>query len=96
MGTLVVIAPAVLIPVLSVWVIVLVLSGFVGLSTMSAAIAAPVYLAVTRLPDGQPVFIYCVVMAAYIVFSHRSNIRRMRAGTENRVSRAMLFGKRHA
>ena len=95
-GTLIVIAPAVLIPVLSVWVIVLVVSGFVGLSTMSAAIAAPVYLAVTRLPDGQPVFIYCVVMAAYIVFSHRSNIRRMRAGTENRVSRAMLFGKRHA
>lgn len=95
-GTLIVIAPAVLIPVLSVWAVVLVLSGFVGLSTMCAAISAPVYLAVTQLPDGQPVFIYCLVMAAYIVFCHRSNIQRMREGTENRVTRAMLFGKRHA
>ncbi len=95
-GTLIVIAPAVLIPVLSVWVVVLILSGFVGLSTMSAAIAAPVYLGVTQLPDGQPVFIYCLLMAAYIVYCHRSNIQRMREGTENRVTRAMLFGKRHA
>jgi glycerol-3-phosphate acyltransferase PlsY len=95
-GTLVVIAPAILVPVLATWVVVLALSGFVGLSTMCAGIAAPAYLAITRLPDGQPEFIYCVAMAAYIVFCHRSNIARMRAGTENRVTRAMLFGKRHA
>ena len=95
-GTLVVIDPAVLVPVLATWVVVLVLSGFVGLSTMSAGVAAPVYLALTELPDAQPVFIYCVSMAAYIVFCHRSNIARMRAGTENRVTRAMLFGNRHA
>ena len=81
---------------LSVWVVVLILSGFVGLSTMSAAIAAPVYVAATQLPEGQPVFIYCLLMAAYIVYCHRSNIQRMREGTENRVTRAMLFGKRHA
>ncbi len=90
-GTLAVLAPVLLIPVLLVWSAVLVISGYVGLSTMIAAISAPAYLAWTRLPEDQPVFIYCVVMAAYIVFCHRSNISRMRAGTESRNSKVMLF-----
>ena len=77
--------------VVLVWVIALTLSGFVGLSTICAGIAAPLYLAFTRLPEDQPLFIYCATMALYLVFSHRSNIQRMRSGTENRVTRAMLF-----
>lgn len=90
-GTLSVLAPPVIVPVLLVWVIALTLSGFVGLSTICAGIAAPLYLAFTRLPEDQPLFIYCATMALYLVFSHRSNIQRMRSGTENRVTRAMLF-----
>jgi len=92
-GTLIVLAPVLLVPVLLVWAAVLVTSGYVGLSTMSAGMSAPIYLAVTRLPGDQPLFIYCAAMAAYLVFSHRSNIARMRAGTENRMARAMLFRK---
>ena len=90
-GTLIVMSPMLIFPVLVAWSMVLVLTGYVGLSTMCAGIAAPLWLALTRLPEGQPLFIYCVAMAAYLVFSHRSNIRRMRAGTENRMTRAMLF-----
>jgi glycerol-3-phosphate acyltransferase PlsY len=78
-------------PVLIAWIVVLVISGFVGLATMSAGVTAPIIILVTRLPEDQPVFIYCVAMAMYLVFSHRSNIQRMRDGTENRVTRAMLF-----
>jgi len=90
-GTLIVLSPVLLFPVLTTWAIVFVLSGFVGLSTMCAGMAAPVFLAVTRLPEDQPLFIYCAAMALYLVFSHRSNISRMRSGTENRVTKAMLF-----
>lgn len=93
-GTFLVLSPSVLIPVLLVWLLVLVGSGYVGLSTMSAAVTAPLFLGLSRLPEDQPVFIYATMMAAYIVFSHRSNIRRMRAGTENRLTRAMLFRRR--
>jgi len=92
-GTLIVLAPDIVMPVLLVWVFVLIISGFVGLSTMMAGVSAPVYLAMTRLPDDQPLFIYCVVLAVYILFSHRSNMQRMHQGTENRVARAMLFRK---
>ena len=90
-GTLIVLAPVVLLPLFMTWAFVVALSGFVGLATMSAAVALPVWLAVTRLPDDQPLFIYCVVVAGCIVYWHRSNIERMRAGTENRNEKLMLL-----
>ena len=93
-GTLIVLAPFLLLPVLAVWVLVLVLTGFVGLSTMVAAFSAPVVLALVRLPDDQPIFIYCTVMAMYIVFSHRSNLSRMRNGKETKLTRAMIFRRK--
>jgi len=90
-GTLLILAPVLIVPVLLVWAWVLVLSGFVGLATMIAAISAPIYLAVMRLPSEQPLFIYCVVLALYIGFTHRTNIRRMMDGTEARNQQLMLF-----
>ena len=93
-GTLIVLAPALLLPVLGIWGLVLILSGYVGLSTMCAAVTAPIVLAITELPGNQPLFIYAVGMAIYLVFSHRSNIQRMKAGEENRLTRAMLFRSR--
>lgn len=92
-GTLIVLAPSLILPLLLVWAWVLTLFGYVGLATMAAGLTAPLYLAATRLPDEQPLFIYCSVLALYLIFSHRSNIQRMRAGTEFRNSRLMLFRK---
>ena len=90
-GTLIILAPDLILPVLLVWGIVLTSFGFVGLATITAGLAAPIYLAATRLPEDQPLFIYCVTMALYIIFSHRSNLQRMRDGTESRQTRLMLF-----
>jgi glycerol-3-phosphate acyltransferase PlsY len=92
-GTLLALAPVLLWPVLLTWIAVVALSGYVGLSTMMAGFSAPAYLAVTRLPEDQPLFIYCLAMAAYLVFCHRSNIARMVAGTENRMTRTMFSSK---
>jgi glycerol-3-phosphate acyltransferase PlsY len=92
-GTLAVLEPILLVPVLLVWAWMLALFGYVGLATMSAGVFAPLYLAVTRLPQEQPLFIYSALLSLYLLFSHRSNIRRMLAGTEHRNSRLMLFGK---
>jgi glycerol-3-phosphate acyltransferase PlsY len=93
-GTLIVLDPPLIIPVILMWAWILVLSGYVGLSTMIAGASAPVYLAVTRLPDDQPLFIYCAALALYIVFTHRSNIRRMIDGNEARNAQLMLFRRR--
>lgn len=95
-GTIAVLSPWLLVPILLVWAWVLVLFGYVGLATMCGGASAPLYLAMTRLPDDQPLFIYCTLLALYLVFSHRSNIRRMLNGTEHRNDRLMVFRKRRS
>ena len=95
-GTLLVVAPTLILPLLSVWSIVLILSGFVGLATMSAAVSLPLWIALTRLPADQPLFIYCAVIAGFIIYWHRSNLQRMRAGIENRNNRVMLFSRQRS
>ncbi len=93
-GTLLVLTPTLVIGVAFVWAWVLVLSGFVGLATMTAAIGLPVYLALAVLPDEQPLFIYATVMAMCIVFWHRSNMARMRDGTEHQNTGFMIFRRK--
>jgi acyl phosphate:glycerol-3-phosphate acyltransferase len=94
MGTLIILAPGLIIPVVLIWAWVLILSGYVGLSTMVAGVSAPIYLAATQLPSDQPLFIYCAGLALYMIFTHRSNIRRMMEGTESRNTQLMLFRRR--
>ncbi len=48
-GTLVILGPGVIFPVLIVWALALVYSGYVGLATMLAGLSAPIYLALKRL-----------------------------------------------
>ena len=89
-GTLVILAPKLIIGVLLVWGSVLVMSGYVGLATMAAASVLPVWLAFTRLPNDQPLFIYLAAMAMFVIYWHRANIQRMRDGVEHRNVRLML------
>lgn len=95
-GTLIVLAPTLIVGVIFVWALMVVLTGYVGLATMTAASMLPLWLGFTRFPDDQPLLIYTAVMAMCIIFWHRSNIQRMRAGNENRNYKFMLFSsKRH-
>ncbi len=93
-GAISVLAPALLVPLIVIWISVISLTGFVGLATMVTAWSAPVFIAVAWLPDALPLLIFSATMAAFMVFTHRSNISRMRAGNENRNERLMLFRRR--
>jgi glycerol-3-phosphate acyltransferase PlsY len=90
-GTFLVLSPELLLPVLLAWAIVLTSFGYVGCATIAATITAPIFIAATRFPDDQPLFIYCVTMVLMIIFTHRSNLQRMRDGSESRQVRLMLF-----
>ena len=92
-GTLFILAPTLIIVVLLAFASVLIVTGYVGLATMTAATSLPVWLAITRLPADQPLFIFSAVMALFIIYCHRSNIERLRNGTENRITKVMLFAK---
>lgn len=90
-GTFLVLSPELLLPVLLAWAIVLTSFGYVGFATIAATITAPIFIAATRFPDDQPLFIYGVTMVLMIIFTHRSNLQRMRDGSESRQVRLMLF-----
>lgn len=82
-----------LLPMLLTWFVAVVLFGFVGLASMLAAASIPVYVALTGLEPGLSLTTFGVVATAIIVFTHRSNIARMRARTEPRAKRLWLFGR---
>ena len=92
LGVLLMLAWPALILALVVWALALMLSGYVGLSTILAACSVPVY-ALLAHGDGfaSPLFWFGLVMALFILFTHRGNIQRLMAGTENRFRRAMLL-----
>ncbi|MEO0420800.1 MAG: glycerol-3-phosphate 1-O-acyltransferase PlsY [Pseudomonadota bacterium] len=87
-------AAVVVIPVLLVWLLCLVLSGFVGLSTMVAAASAA--LAVWVLQPGpapDALVVFALAMALLLVYTHRSNLARMLRGVEDRKHAIMLFAR---
>lgn len=95
-GTLVVLGPKLIIGALLVWAWILVVTGYVGLATMIAAVAIAAYLGFTLTLEQQPLFIYCVLMAMCIIFWHRSNIRRMRDGTEHKNTQLMFLHRKRS
>ncbi len=90
-GALLAIGPALTLPALAVWLLVVTTTGYVGLGTMLAAGVLPLWVAATGLAGRVPLFWFLVVLALFIVYTHRENIRRLREGRENRLERAMLW-----
>ena len=84
-----------LVPMLVSWFAVLVLSGYVSLATMLSGVALVVAVYVLE-PNNVPLLSFCVAVTVFVVYTHRGNIARMRAGQENRVRRLWLFRSRAA
>lgn len=87
-GVLCVVQPLALAPMLLTWLLVLTLTGWVGLATMLAGISlVPVFL---WLQAGPAQLVFAIAVALFLLFTHRSNLRKMRLGSEYRFERAML------
>jgi glycerol-3-phosphate acyltransferase PlsY len=82
-----------LLPLLISWLLVVVLTGYIGLAAILSGIAMVIYVVVFE-PNHAPLLVFCMSVAAFIVFTHRSNIARMRAGQETRARRLWLFRSR--
>jgi glycerol-3-phosphate acyltransferase PlsY len=73
----------------AVWALLVWVTGYVSLGSMFGAAAFPLAAWLLQ-PDDQYVILGGLVLAAFIVFNHRGNIRRLLEGREAR------FGHRHA
>ena len=80
----------------SVWLFVLVLTGYVGLSTILAGISFPMVIYAENWMGGlnSTIGSFSIIMALFLIFTHRSNIGRMLQGNENRFEKVMVFKKK--
>lgn len=86
-GVLIAVAPLAAGVGLSTWLLVLLISRRVSVASMAAALSVPVAGFVAMRP-APPVMTFLVLMALFVVWAHRSNIRRLRAGEEPTIHEA--------
>lgn len=92
-GVLAVLLPGSLAFGAAVWVAVLVASGYVGLATILGMLAvAAASFFVASVSDAGHMFV--IVASLIIIYTHRGNIARMRAGNENRFEGARFWRRR--
>jgi glycerol-3-phosphate acyltransferase PlsY len=91
-GVMLVIEPWLLLPVFSTWVLVLLITGYVGLATVLAGFS----LVPAAWFLGSPsLLIFTVLIAMFLLFTHRGNIRKLRDGTEYRFNTPQIFSRKH-
>ncbi|MGH8160587.1 MAG: glycerol-3-phosphate 1-O-acyltransferase PlsY [Gammaproteobacteria bacterium] len=92
LGTILALAPLALAPVAGVWIVALLLTGFVSVATLSAALTFPVFTACMWGGGRLPLLWFAIGLAVFLFFTHRENLRRLRRGEEHRFQRIWLLG----
>ncbi len=85
-GVVIALAPWAILICLGIWAAVTFSSGYVSLGSITAALAYP-GLVYWLEPAQRPFILIHVAIALALVWFHRANIGRLRAGTENRFGR---------
>ncbi len=99
-GMLLGIAPIEVAVAFGVFLIVFVLSQYVSLGSLSAAVAFPLTMFfrenvfMVEIEGYHTLIFFSIGISLLIVFTHRANIKRLIAGTENRMSAARLLGRK--
>lgn len=88
-GMLIGLYPVAFVVIFIIFLIVLFTTRYVSVSSMTAAVSLPVVLLILDQlgrPYKTPLMVLSIIIAILIIFTHRSNIGRLMAGTENRVN----------
>ena len=90
-GALILLWPLALVPVVVLWLLVLLVGGYVGLATVLAAALLPVWALASGAGGADLAF--AGAAALLLAWTHRGNLARLRAGTEHRFERARLLAR---
>ena len=79
------------------FIVTLILTGYVSLSSIMATVSLPIFLFVLPIfgieQSSLSLLIFALLVPWFAIYTHRSNIVRLREGTENRFEKAMIFKK---
>jgi len=91
-GMLLGITPAATLICMGIWGMVFSISRYVSLGSICAALSLPVVIFIEKYLFDQTIhnslLIFTIIVSLLIVFTHRSNIKRLLNGTENRFKRS--------
>lgn len=97
-GMMIALFPSVFPFCLGIAIITIIFTGYVSLASIIASCSLPVLLIL--LPpflDSSPaplsIMIFSLLVPWFIIFTHRSNIQRLRDGSESQFKKAMIFNK---
>jgi acyl phosphate:glycerol-3-phosphate acyltransferase len=85
LGGILMLAPFIAVLLAILWLVVVFTTRYVSLASMFAAAAAPIFILIfssLRLSFFLPI----LIMASLIIWKHKDNIRRLRMGTESKVT----------
>ena len=92
LGVIAAIFPSSISLVFSIWILVLIFTGYVGLSTIIGSITIPIQLQYSNHYFEYYHF-FSIILSILIIFTHHSNIKRMIQGNENQFKKVMVFKK---
>jgi glycerol-3-phosphate acyltransferase PlsY len=98
-GMLIALFPIALPLCLFVFALTLIITGYVSVGSMLASASLPVFLLILPVvssisPPSLSLLVFSLLVPWFIIFTHRSNITRLRSGEENRFEKAMIFRKK--
>jgi glycerol-3-phosphate acyltransferase PlsY len=91
-GVLVAISPYPMLLALTVFLVTFLITKYVSLSSIMAAITFPIFViflfGMLLMPEKTSLTLKCfsIIASAMIIITHRKNIKRLRNGTENKIS----------
>lgn len=83
LGVIIMLMPTVSAIVFIIWFVIVILSKYVSLASIIAAICVPVFAFILGMPLEFVAF--GVVAALFVIYRHKSNIGRLMNGTENKI-----------
>jgi glycerol-3-phosphate acyltransferase PlsY len=101
-GMLIGIAPVEVAVSFGVFLIVFLISNYVSLGSLSAAVSFPLTMFLREnvfmvdIPGYKTLILFTIGISLLIVYTHRANITRLLRGTENKISTSRFFRKKEA
>tara|TARA_B100001996_G_scaffold153252_1_gene116620 strand:+ start:3193 stop:3858 length:666 start_codon:yes stop_codon:yes gene_type:complete len=97
-GMMIALFPSVFPFCLGIAIIIIILTGYVSLASIIASCSLPILLILLPpflglSPAPLSIIIFSLLVPWFIIFTHRSNIQRLRDGTENQFKNIMIFKK---
>ena len=91
-GTMLALVPAIGLAAFVLWLTVSLATRYVSIGSVVTAIAYPAAALATGQP--WPITLYALVAGLWVIWRHRANIARLRAGTEHRINLRAVFAGR--